>query len=537
MLYRHLAAHARHRPDAPALVQGHGRTRRVTTFGDLDAQARAVDKRLMEAGLGPGNRVLVAARGRSAALYALVAGLLRAGVAAVVPDVTRGLRGAVDAWRRLPADAVVVPDALAALLPRRLAGRRVWGLNALTAPGPSPADDGGTGDERAETGPNTPALFTFTSGSTGRPRVVVRTHGVLGAQFDALRPLLGDAPGDVGLATLPVFALASLAAGATVVLPDQPLRRVSKVDAPALAAQIGAERVTRIVASPALLACLVADAPAGALAGLRHIHTGGGPVFPDLLDALARAAPHAHLAAVYGSTEAEPIAAWTVPDAAAAAHEGALGLLAGALVAPARVALVRPGALPEHALGANEHVSDDAWNAALAAPPPPGARWGEAGEIAVAGPHVVPNYHDDPDADRRAKRTTGPPEAPVRWHLTGDLGRFDDSGRLWLLGRVSAWRPGAPFPLAVEAALRRVPGVGRAALVPVPGGHGGERLVVAYDGPARPDDVRAALPPGRVDAVISLPRLPLDRRHDAKIDLPALRKMLLRRTAFVETDP
>jgi len=82
MLYRHLAAHARHRPDAPALVQGHGRTRRVTTFGDLDAQARAVDKRLMEAGLGPGSRVLVAAGGRSAALYALVAGLLRAGVAA-----------------------------------------------------------------------------------------------------------------------------------------------------------------------------------------------------------------------------------------------------------------------------------------------------------------------------------------------------------------------------------------------------------------------------------------------------------------------
>ena len=41
---------------------------------------------------------------------------------------------------------------------------------------------------------------------------------------------------------------------------------------------------------------------------LKAIFTGGGPIFPDLMERLAASFPGAEIVAVYGSTEAEPIA-------------------------------------------------------------------------------------------------------------------------------------------------------------------------------------------------------------------------------------
>jgi hypothetical protein len=57
------------------------------------------------------------------------------------------------------------------------------------------------------------------------------------------------------------------------------------------------------------------------------------------------------------------------------------------------------------------------------------------------------------------------------WHRTGDAGRRNDSGRLWLLGRKEA-EAGALYPFQVEVAARFWPGVHRAALVPAGAGAG-----------------------------------------------------------------
>ena len=52
-----------------------------------------------------------------------------------------------------------------------------------------------------------PAAIVFTSGSTGLPKGVVYTHQILSSQIDFLRDHFGINPGEVNLATFPLFAL------------------------------------------------------------------------------------------------------------------------------------------------------------------------------------------------------------------------------------------------------------------------------------------------------------------------------------------
>src|SRR5690606_25872469 len=91
---------------------------------------------------------------------------------------------------------------------------------------------------------------------------------------------------------------------------------------------------------------------------------------------------------------------------------------------------------------------------------------GEVGELLVTGDHVQKDYFQDPAAVARNK-VTGP-DGRV-WHRLGDLGRLDERGRIWLVGRVSdavALPDGRRlYPIAVEAVAREVQGVRQAALV------------------------------------------------------------------------
>ena len=504
-----LAAQAATRPDAIALVEGRGAARRTITVATLDDRARRLAAWLAADGLSAGDAVLVVHQ-PTIDLYVLLVALFRLGAVAMFVDLGAGR--AV-----LEAACAISPPAAAFLGPRaqllRLASpalRRVprcytsgrWPLPftrriagaAVHAP---LAHD-------ATTHADTPALLTFTSGSTGAPRAACRTHGFLRAQHDALVATILADTGARDLVAFPVVVLANLARGVTSVLPDADLRRPGAVDAPRLLAQCAAERPTRLSAPPAMLARLVAaSAPGDARWGsVREVVTGGGPVFPDLLDALARVAPHARRLAVYGSTEAEPIAeldAATLTDADRARMADGDGLPAGTPVAPVRLRVIASPAA--HGWRLNAATFD-----ALARPP------GVPGEIVVTGAHVLRGYW----------RGTGDEETKLRvgdtvWHRTGDVGALDADGRLRLLGRATATitdARGTAYPFAAECALRlRWPAL-RAALV----AHAGERvLVVERDG--APDDaaLRACLAFMPIDAVV---------RHNSKVDYPRLARLL-----------
>jgi acyl-CoA synthetase (AMP-forming)/AMP-acid ligase II len=111
------------------------------------------------------------------------------------------------------------------------------------------------------------------------------------------------------------------------------------------------------------------------------------------------------------------------------------------------------------------------------------------------------------------------------WHRTGDLGRLDKQERLWLLGRASAKIKddrGILYPFAVECAARQVPGVKCAAILSV---DGRRVLAIEADGHEAELAARQKLAWAQLDEIRRLRSIPMDKRHNAKVDYVLLRKL------------
>jgi acyl-CoA synthetase (AMP-forming)/AMP-acid ligase II len=147
---------------------------------------------------------------------------------------------------------------------------------------------------------------------------------------------------------------------------------------------------------------------------------------------------------------------------------------------------------------------------------------GESGEIVVSGEHVLSGYRQGRGDAETKFRVAG-----RVWHRTGDAGRLDAEGQLWLLGRCSARvtdARGSLWPFAVECAAMGDERVRRAALASVRG-----QRVLAVEGRdlAQGDALLLkALAWAGLERVVPVKHLPVDRRHNAKIDYPALAKLL-----------
>jgi acyl-CoA synthetase (AMP-forming)/AMP-acid ligase II len=152
---------------------------------------------------------------------------------------------------------------------------------------------------------------------------------------------------------------------------------------------------------------------------------------------------------------------------------------------------------------------------------------GVTGEIVAAAPHVHDRYDRLHVTDRAARRDSAD---GIRRHRTGDVGHLDATGALWVEGRlphVITTADGVLTPVGPEQRAESAAGVGRAAAVGV-GPAGVQQLVLVVESvpaarrvglaePALAAAVRAAvgLP---VAAVIVVPVLPTDVRHNSKID-------------------
>jgi acyl-CoA synthetase (AMP-forming)/AMP-acid ligase II len=511
-----LAESARRAPARLAIVEAR-RVRDVTrTFAELDADAERAAARLRDAGLGRGSSVLVLVPMR-ADLYAVLCAIFRIGAVAVIVNPSAG-RAYVEACCRMrPPDAVVASafgfawgltvDGVRAI-PKRF-GSQIGRVTSSRSRGAEAACEHAREDD--------PALLTFTSGSTGRPKALLRTHGLMRAQLAALNASLDLREDDVDVATMPVVLLANLAAGRTSVIPGGRLSKPGSLDAARAIADVERTAATTIVASPALLERLTdrLERDDRTLPRLRVVYSGGAPVMPDLMRRLAERMPNARVVAVYGSTEAEPIAHVAldeIADADVSAMRDGAGLLAGVPAASADVRAIVP------AWGTPLGPFDDAAFATRRVEP------GSVGEIVVAGAHVTPGYLGGVgDADTKIR------VGDRIFHRTGDLGTFDGTGRLWLHGRASALAAGAAAsPFAVEVALSFDASVKRSALVDV---DGRRILAIELTRAARLHDAdsarrsRIATDLARPDDIV-LTRIPVDARHNAKTDFTALRRRL-----------
>jgi len=451
-----------------AIVAGNGTS---ITFSDLARQSGALAAAWRKAGLRSGDRVLVAMP-VGVDLYAAIAGLWRLGAVIVFPEPALGLAGLRHAVRMTQPRALLTSGAYGLL---RFVLPELWGVGLHLG-----IDGDQAGDQMADVGPDHGALISFTSGSTGQPKAILRTHGFLAAQDAALDPLIApQRDNETDLVAFPVFVIANLARGTTSVLPNWRLRRPDSAKAGEILQLIAKQKITRALVPPSIGEVL-AGAPA---LPLKTLLTGGGPVFPDLIERLAAVMPaKADIVSVYGSTEAEPIAwqpAHTISAAQWHSMRNGQGLLAGRPIAQIATRII-----------------DD--------------------EILVTGDHVNKGYlggHGDTDNKSRIDGNI--------WHRTGDAGALDGAGNLWLKGRLSAGRGGL-YPFQIEAPARLWPGVRNAAFL-----HRDAGTVLVIEGaPRHLGTWQAAANKLGVEKTVVVDRIPLDRRHRSKVDYRTLSKKL-----------
>jgi acyl-CoA synthetase (AMP-forming)/AMP-acid ligase II len=535
--------HAETDPARVALIHPDGDGYAEIDYGTLAARVGAVASGLRSHGLAAGDRVVVLVP-MSAELYVVLLAVASLGAVAVFvepastpKEIARVVRVArPKAFVGIPkAHVLRVLDRLVARVPlqvlvgpplaARVAGAvalsqlEAQGAGAVAAPVAGHAED--------------PVLLTFSSGSTGTPKGAARSHTFLAAQHAAIERLIARPPEafDVHMSAFAIVLLSSLCAGQTSMIPRLGRGGVNDIDGAALAAAIDRYAVTVVSGSPAFFAP-IAEArrrEGGALTSVRRVITGGAPVPVSLCElANDELLPNGSFLVVYGSTEAEPIS--TIEASQVRAHtaeftRAGAGLCVGKIDREITVRLLRPTTAPL--------VIGPGGLAALEV-----AR-GEVGEVAVSGDHVNRHYYRNAAAERLTKITD---ECQVVWHRTGDVGYFDAHDRLWIVGRVSdmVQRNGAVYhPAAVEATAQTLSFVERAALIQ--GRDGSAVLVVQPIGAgnlfgalhrvlstraSRGAAVRAAMSQAgvEIDRVEFSRSLPVDSRHRAKLDYPAIRK-------------
>jgi acyl-coenzyme A synthetase/AMP-(fatty) acid ligase len=439
-------------------------------------------------------------------LVAAVYGVWRAGGVTVIADRGLGLGGLGRAVRSTRPQFVIGPrEARLAAALLRWAPRAVrLDVGDLVA--------GDVGELPTEPAADAPAAVLFTSGATGPAKGVRYLHAQLGAQRDALAATYSITSDDRLVAAFAPFALYGPALGIPTALPDVDVTKPGQLTADALDAACRRIGATLAFASPAALANVTttarSDASYGGLADLRIVFSAGAPVPSETLRSMAALAPAATLHTPYGMTEVLPVADIELEMIEQAELDDPLG---GVCVGP-------PVAGAEVRIAALDFDADEV---------PPEIPTGSTGEILIRAPWVSAGYLGLWAVQRAAR-----PGPVGDWHRSGDVGHVDAEGRLWVEGRAvhvihSAHGPITSVP--VERVVERTLGVRRAAAVGV-GPIGSQQLVIVIEDPETgegPADaevaswVREAVE-APVASVLSVRQLPVDIRHNAKIDRVAV---------------
>jgi acyl-CoA synthetase (AMP-forming)/AMP-acid ligase II len=352
-------------------------------------------------------------------------------------------------------------------------------------------------------------VIVFTSGSTGPSKGVVYRHDQLQAQRDQLRDLYSIGPDDRLVAAFAPFALFGPALGITSAVPDMHVARPGTLTAAALGDAVADIDATLVFTSPAALTNVVGTAEelhGAELGGVRLVMSAGAPVSPALLGRTLELFPNADVHTPYGMTEVLPVADISLLE---------LGTATGG----AGVCVGRPCPGVTVAVSELDHLG--------AASGAPSTAIGVQGEIVIRAEHTKDRYDRLWLTEHRSRQPEG-------WHRSGDVGLVDHEGRLWIGGRlehVIMTDRGPVTPVPVELAAEATEPVRRAAAVGIgPVGTQVIALVVETDdaprrgrlaSPELTDAVRAGVRREldlSVAAVLEVGALPVDRRHNSKID-------------------
>lgn len=341
------------------------------------------------------------------------------------------------------------------------------------------------------------AFIMFTSGTSGQPKAVVLPHRAplarlqMTAQITKKLPHQVDrAAHDVTLITGPLFHIGGMTTvmravmvGDTLVLPR------GRFDPAEVLELIARHKIKRWNAVPTMVTRVLdqPDVASRDVSSLKSISIGGAPVHKELMQRMRVGLPSVspRIPTGYGLTE-------NGGQATAAAGSENIELLGstGRPLPCVEISFLSHPGLPD-------------------------------GEILLRSPTQMSGYF-------------GLDESPIDqagWLHTGDLGRLDEKGNLWITGRCKDMiiRGGENIaPAAIESALAEIPGVIEAAVFGVPHADLGEEVmaVVVLEGEQTPDQLkeqlRGKLASFAIPSRWRLQREPLPTNQTGKVDKAAL---------------
>ncbi|MFH8616410.1 class I adenylate-forming enzyme family protein [Streptomyces sp. NPDC017979] len=473
-----LAGAARRFADRVALHDGD----LALTFAEVHDHALRIAQGLRERGVRPGETVALH-QPNSAWFTVTYYGVLLAG--AVVTPVNPTLPPAALAEQLTEAGAVAAfthPTTRAALQRARVPGLRLVvevpdtrsaqpaqargavRLEDLLTAEPAPAT-AVSGDDLAH--------LSFTGGTTGRSKAVrvlhrnvvantlqmacwragalPRTDGSGGLVLEpvpaARTPHTFPAEGSTSLSLAPMFHAMGLVSQNLSVLLGTTVVVFGRFDAEGYVRAVERHRVTSVPGSPSLFHALLAlpDIDRADLSSVRVVNSGAAPIDPHTLARLHDLFPRACVIEGYGLTEAT-MALTTHP-------------------------MERGGTIPRGSVGApvfDTEIEIRALDGGAALPV------GETGEVWARGPQIADGYQGHPELTAEQFRDG--------WLRTGDLGRLDEDGWLFLVGRAKdmlIYKGYNVYPTPLEDLLHRHPAVAQASVVGVPHPEAGE-IPVAY---------------------------------------------------------
>ncbi len=421
-------------PDAVALIHG----QRRVSYAEL---AELADRHLVSlraAGLVAGDVVAVC-QTRTIDTIATLLAALRAGAAYTMID---------PRWPAARRDRIVevlTPRVVVATEP--IPGAPSWQP-------PAPDATVTVAREGIAARPESAAVIFFTSGSTGAPKAVAVPHRAFTRLFTPCE-FAAFGPGVVQAQLMPMHwdgsildVWGSLVCGGASVLVDEVLQ-------PALVRRLIRDSgLNALGCLPPALFNMLVDEDVAAFAGVRFVNIGGERASGPHIGRFLAAHPRIALTNVYGPAECGVMV--TARRLTAADATDPAGVPLGHVVA-ASVVLVLDGELP--------------------------CATGETGEICLGGSGLALGYFGDPALTAERFVTLPVDGVPTRLYRTGDLGHFSPDGVLYFHGRDDDQfkiRSHRIEPGEIERTAERLPGLARAAVVPVAGPDGVAHALALY---------------------------------------------------------
>jgi long-chain acyl-CoA synthetase len=383
----------------------------VLTYGDVDRMSDAFAVAMADNGFGRGDRMALYLQNVPQYVIALLAAWKLGAIAVAINPMLTPREVAKLLEDSTPSVLLALDELHTQELVEVLNNSSVRWAITTSAPDGHAADDftrliaeyDGSVPTSLDINGDSIAVITYTSGTTGEAKGAMNTHRNVATGGYAYRDWFGLGSDDVVLGVAPLFHVTGLtghiactiAAGASLVL-------TYRFNVDSVVDVIRRRKPTFSVGAITVFIAL-ANAPnvsAADLASLTKIASGGAPVAAATADRFeSRFGVYIHN--VYGMTETtSPVLAVPLGTTApVGADTGALSV--GVPMLSARVAILDDNGTPLPA--------------------------GQLGEIAVAGPQIVPGYWHN-DAATQAAMLNG-------WLLTGDIGYADDDGWYYLVDR------------------------------------------------------------------------------------------------------